>query len=428
MRLLRAGDGAGGGGGDETGGATRSDERIETASRVPYSFNSLGASNGGSASESDAKGLGSASTVFLSDRAGGDCTADCCGLGAGLSTPPSLAASPTSSACRADAHRAACAAGSAPAGVCSCQWARGRPDGGRRAAGPRSDGVSAGGGVAAGDFGGAGDACAGLGSRGAGGRSDSRVSNSDGDRVEIVITDSCRDLGEIEPDGARGSSCQCADVQCQGAAETGGGVAAPAAAAAAALPTTMTAEGAAADGRRRLALHRWAADGVDSEGAADAAPPAEAPVLGSVVDPDGTADCEAGGVDDCACQGGAGEGAAAAAAAAADAETAALLEVYLRRVQPCRESLDLRAQSAGAALLRSDLGSALFTRFALKGLAANMRAAVAESERDCDCPHAAHNRRGAAKCVARWSLRWGISADGSDSDSAIHDQRSLSLR
>ncbi len=44
------------------------------------------------------------------------------------------------------------------------------------------------------------------------------------------------------------------------------------------------------------------------------------------------------------------------------AKMAALLAVFLRRVEPCRESLNMRAQSAGAALLRSNLGSALFTR------------------------------------------------------------------
>ena len=41
---------------------------------------------------------------------------------------------------------------------------------------------------------------------------------------------------------------------------------------------------------------------------------------------------------------------------------AALLEIYIRRVADGRESLNLQAWSASAALLRLDVGSVLFTR------------------------------------------------------------------
>jgi hypothetical protein len=79
-----------------------------------------------------------------------------------------------------------------------------------------------------------------------------------------------------------------------------------------------------------------------------------------LVDPAGAGnfDIALDSLEDGALEGTVGEGAAAYTVA----ETAALLAVYLRRVQPCKESLDRRAQSVEEALLRSDLGSALFTR------------------------------------------------------------------
>jgi hypothetical protein len=86
----------------------------------------------------------------------------------------------------------------------------------------------------------------------------------------------------------------------------------------------------------------------------------------SIIDSDGTRDFEgiATGVEEVASDVEAGE-----LVDANVAETAALLALYLRRVQPSRESLGRRAQSAGTALLRSDLGSALFTRLCVLGSA-----------------------------------------------------------
>jgi hypothetical protein len=203
---------------------------------------------------------------------------------------------------------------------------------------------------AASDFCGIGGACAGSGTCSKNG--DSVVASRES--IEIIIKDSRHDEGEIKRKGSVGGIF----VESQAVAEAAQ-FPIPAAASA-------QAEHASAHGRyfRRRALVE---DVVEVCSAADVAPPAAVAVLRrdnstlGIMNPDGMGDFEgiAGGLNDGVFEGAAGWG----AAAATEAEMAALLAVYLRRVQPCRESLDRRAQSAGAALLRSDLGSALFTRF-----------------------------------------------------------------
>jgi hypothetical protein len=173
----------------------------------------------------------------------------------------------------------------------------------------------------------------------------------------IVIVAGCHDEGELKLEGT-GSSC--VDVGSQSVAEEELSI--PSAAAQATV-----AEGFGANRRRSRAVRRAATVDGDDTGT-DAAPAASSPAFrrdesaNSLIDPDGNGNFEgiSMGDEEAASDGEAGEGVDVADDVA---ETAALLAVYLRRVQPSRESLNRRAQSAGAALLRSDLGSALFTRF-----------------------------------------------------------------
>jgi hypothetical protein len=217
-------------------------------------------------------------------------------------------------------------------------------------------------------------------------------------RVDImmlipVITGSLHDEGEIKLEGAVGSGR--VDVQVEGPGGEAAGARLPIPAAAA---LSNIAEGAGSYDYSRscqsLLRGLSAADKFESSGATDAEPPAPAVVLRcntstfGMLDSDGTGDFEGmAGVEERAYTGESRADSEQGTSAAAAVDTAALFALYLRRVQPCRVSLDRRAKSAGAALLRSDLGSALFTRFeALSGKPAGMLRIF-----QCASPHNPHS-------------------------------------
>jgi hypothetical protein len=211
------------------------------------------------------------------------------------------------------------------------------------------------------DHGGLGDAMAGS------GNDDEDPGNSDlASSCRAVITPGHHEEGVVRPEGTAVSGHGDTDgsgMYAENLGEVGEGFPIPVAA------VQATVEGV---GRRiRSPCRSAGAIGFENRNGPDAVPHAAAAALCrddsafSMIDPDGTGDFEAIAVDfeEDACERAVVEGAETARVA----ETAALLAVYLRRVQPCRESLDRRVQSAGAALLRSDLGSALFTRFVWEG-------------------------------------------------------------
>jgi hypothetical protein len=170
--------------------------------------------------------------------------------------------------------------------------------------------------------------------------------------LAAAIAAGCQAEGEIRLEDTGGSYM---DILSKGVTEEGFSISASAAQGA-------VAEGIWANGRRSRAPRRVSTvDGVETWTCA--APNAVAlrrdDSAFSIIDSDGTGDFEgiAAGVEEVAWDVEAGE-----VVDANVAEMAALRAVYLRRVQPSRGSLNRRAQSAGTALLRSDLGSALFTR------------------------------------------------------------------